>query len=98
MDVSCRQDGNTYTIALDGWLDTSTASQLADALASIPGDVSLLVLDLASLEYISSAGLRQLAAAHKQMKGNLKVVNVSPEIMAILHMAGFDRRIDVTGA
>ena len=43
------------------------------------------------LEYISSAGLRVLLAAHKKMSkvGAMRVRNICDEIMEILDMTGF---------
>jgi len=96
MNIETRRDGTTLTMRISGWLDTSTAPELEQALTAVDPDVELLVIDLESLEYISSAGLRQLAVAHKRMNGNLKVTNCSHEIKSVLHMAGFDRRLDIS--
>ena len=54
-------------------------------------DVQNLVLDLKSLEYISSAGLRVLLSAQKKFQklGYMKVTNVGEEIMSVFEMTGF---------
>ena len=96
MTITTTTNDTAVTIALDGWLDTSSAPQLADALNSLGGSCTELVLDLDQLEYISSAGLRQIVSAHKMMKGNLVVKNVRPEVMQVFHMAGFDKRINIS--
>ena len=95
MNITTTVDGSTTTIAIEGWLDTNTSPELAEALKSLDDGCESLVLDLANLEYISSAGLRLLVSAHKQMKGNLTIRNVSAEVMQVLHMAGFDRRLHI---
>lgn len=95
MNITSTTEGTTTTLALEGWLDTTTAPDLAAALASIDPGCESLVIDLAALEYISSAGLRQLVSAHKQMKGSLAISNVSAEVMQVLHMAGFDKRLNI---
>ena len=95
MNITTTVDGSTTTIALEGWLDTNTSPELGAALQNLDESCESLVLDLANLEYISSAGLRVLVSAHKQMKGNLTIRNVSAEVMQVLHMAGFDRRLHI---
>ena len=95
MNITTTVDGSTTTIALEGWLDTNTSPELGAALQDLDDGCESLVLDLVNLEYISSAGLRLLVSAHKQMKGNLTIRNVSAEVMQVLHMAGFDRRLHI---
>ena len=95
MNITSTADGSTTTIALEGWLDTNTSPELSETLKGLDDSCEALVLDLANLEYISSAGLRVLVSAHKQMKGNLTIRNVSAEVMQVLHMAGFDRRLHI---
>lgn len=95
MDISVTEDQTTTTIHASGWLDAITAPELAEAIAGVKPSCEKLVINLAGLEYISSAGLRQLVAAHKMMSGNLEVTGVPADIMDILHMAGFDRRLHI---
>ena len=78
MNITSSTQDTTTTLALDGWLDTSTAPQLADELAKIDSGCTSLVLDFSNLEYISSAGLRQVVAAHKKMRGALPVPTYPP--------------------
>jgi anti-sigma B factor antagonist len=96
MNIVTTTNGTSTIIAVDGWLDTSTAPQLAAAIAGLGSDCTELVLDFAALEYISSAGLRQVVSAHKKMKGKLLVKNVQPEVMQVFRMAGFDKRLNIS--
>ena len=50
-----------------------------------------LILDFANLEYISSAGLRVLLSAQKNMakQGSMKLIHVSDVIMEIFEVTGF---------
>ena len=50
-----------------------------------------LTLDFGKLEYISSAGLRVLLAAHKIMsrKGGMKVTNVNEIVNEVFEVTGF---------
>lgn len=95
MNITSATNGTTTTIAVDGWLDTSSAPNLSNEINRLDASCKELVIDFANLEYISSAGLRVLVSAHKQMRGNLTITHVSPEVMQILHMAGFDRRLNI---
>jgi hypothetical protein len=79
------------------FFDVSDAGprELAAALKDIGGKATSLVIDLADLEYISSAGLRQIVSAYKLMKGRLTLSNVSAEVMHVFKMAGFDKRLNI---
>ena len=95
MTILKNANGNETVLTLSGWLDTQTAPELEAAIGALDSSTPSLILDLKELEYISSAGLRQLVAAHKKMNGNLTIRNVSAEIMDILRMASFDKRLHI---
>ena len=80
------------TVALEGRLDSETAPQLEQQLDEALEGVTILELDFAKLEYISSAGLRLLLATQKRMNGQGEMVikNVSKGIMEILEITGFN--------
>lgn len=50
-----------------------------------------LIMDFAELEYISSAGLRVLLIAIKQMKrqGSMRVINTNEMVKEIFEVTGF---------
>lgn len=85
-----RENGN-LTIALEGRLDTNTAPQLDEELTNNYEGLENLVLDFANLEYVSSAGLRVLLSAQKQMnkQGKMVLKNVRPEIKEVFDITGF---------
>ena len=82
-------------LKVEGRLDTITAPELDKRINEL--DVKEIVLDLVNLEYISSAGLRVLLAAHKKFVklDGLKVTNVKPEVMEIFEMTGFADILDI---
>ena len=94
MTVEKNMQGTIAELKLTGWLDTQSAPLLEEELKSLDESVTGLVLDCAGLEYVSSAGLRQIVAAHKQMNGSLTLRNVSGEIMAIIRLTGIDKRLN----
>jgi len=95
MAVQKITNGSEVILKVDGWLDTQSSPELEKAVAGLDGGVEALVLDLEKLEYISSAGLRQIVAAHKKMSGKLTLRNVQPDIMNVLSMAGFDKKLHI---
>ncbi len=96
MNLTVSNEGNTHIIAIEGWLDTRTAPELGEKLAEIPEGTEELILDMTEMEYTSSAGLRQLVAAYKQMNGNMKLKGARAEIMDVMKMAGFDKKFTFT--
>lgn len=95
MTIEKTLNGNVAELKLTGWLDTQTAPELEAAIDALEGDVNALVIDMAQLEYISSAGLRQVVAAYKRMKGALTLRHVSDEIRNVLHMTGLEKRLSI---
>ena len=95
MEITKTITDNKAVIRPEGWLDTKTTPELEEVLNSLPDTVTELTLDLEALEYISSAGLRQIVAMHKKMNGNLTIINVSDEIKELFRMAGFDKKLNI---
>lgn len=91
MKINKTQIGTGLTVALEGRLDTMTTPELEAALGALDG-VTTLVIDMAKLNYISSAGLRALLNAQKKMAmdGGMTVTNVNDELMEIFEITGFD--------
>ena len=88
MAIQKRKDDNRVELILDGWIDTLGAPMLASELDALESDVEHLTLEMAGLEYCSSAGIRQIVAAQKRMKGSLTLRNVNERIKTLLRMAG----------
>ncbi len=88
--------GNELTIAIEGRLDTTTAPQLEKELEGL-SSVKELVIDMAKLVYVSSAGLRVLLKAQKIMnkQGKMTVKNVSNEIKEIFEVTGFNELLNI---
>ena len=69
MEIQTMGQGGTTVISARGRIDSMTASRLGDALnTEIAAGNTLLVLDLAGVDYMSSAGLRELVNALKKVK------------------------------
>ena len=88
-------NGDTMTIALEGWLDTQAAPELAALINDLPEGIKTVAIECEKLEYISSSGIRQIVAAYKKVDGNLELRNVSTEIMEVLKMTGVAGRVKI---
>ena len=90
MDLTIRIDPPTphsQRVSLAGRLDTSSYAELDRQLAPVLASTTpSLVLDLADLEYISSAGIRSIFRARKALSargGKVVVVNPQPQIQKV---------------
>ena len=91
LTITENRRGTELKVALAGRLDTTTSQEMEQKLReNLPG-VTELVLDLAELEYISSAGLRVLLGAQKIMmkQGSMKLTHVNETVMEIFEVTGF---------
>ena len=93
MTIEKSTQGTTVTLKITGWLDTQTTPMLQSEIDALDDTVTAMVIDCAALEYISSAGLRQIVAAYKKLNGELILRGVSEEVMSIIRITGLDKRI-----
>ena len=84
-------NNNEADFALEGRLDTVTAPQLEKELKASLEGVTQLRIDFEKLDYISSAGLRVLLSAQKQMnkQGTMTLHHVNQTVMEIFEVTGF---------
>lgn len=98
MDINVNKDGADLQIVLSGRLDTNTAPELDAAFKENLEGVTGLVIDLAEVQYVSSAGLRVLLAAQKEMNkvsGALKVLHPNEYVMDVFEATGFVDIMDI---
>lgn len=91
MTIEIKKNADEITIEVVGRLDTTTAPALEKTINENVEATQNLVLNMAGLEYISSAGLRVLLGAQKKMQkqGSMKLTGVREEVMDVLEMTGF---------
>jgi anti-anti-sigma factor len=93
MEFSSRKDGDKLVVSVSGRMDAITAQEF-DAQCRQwldAGDVNVIA-DLAGLEYISSAGLRSILSAAKQLKaakGGLSFCRLSGMVEEVFVVSGF---------
>jgi anti-sigma B factor antagonist len=93
MNINVTAHNSVTLIEVNGRIDSMNANQLGDALSSeIDGGHIQLVLDLANVEYMSSAGLREIVSALKKVrgKGDVRIAQPSHRVREVLEMAGLD--------
>lgn len=101
MQLSTLIDGPLLTVIVDGRMDNNTAAGFDETVRSAlqqHDGISGVVLDLSSLTYLSSMGLRSLLMLQRlmdQKKMHLTLRNVGADIMEILNMTGFSHIFDI---
>jgi len=97
MTVTKNRTGSKLTVTLTGRLDNDAAPVLEKELKPSLDGVTNLCFDFAGIEYISSAGLRVLLFAQKimELKGNMKILNVTPAIIEVFEVTGFSDILDI---
>ena len=90
MDVRSQPD--RVVLELHGELDLAVAPELTDAIERAEAQQRrIVVLDLEDLEFIDSAGLRVILAAHKRLCGigaELAMTPGQPQVQRLLAIAG----------
>ena len=98
MDIGVAYDGDAAVVSVEGHLNTNTAGELERELASVFARTHAVTLDFAKLEYLSSAGLRVLVAAQKQVMkagGSLCIANAVDEVREVFEITGLVDVLDV---
>ncbi len=90
VEKSCDKD-NRFVLRIEGRIDTETSPELRKIIADIPLDSPGVIIDFGSVDYISSAGLRELLICRKRFADDrMEVINVSKSVLEIFETTGFD--------
>ena len=99
MAIDALSDGGTVFVLVDQRLDSSNAGTFSEELESVTEAASrAVVIDMQSLDYISSAGLRAIMQAVRRMQqqgGSLALCSLSSEVRAVFETSGFDQLIAI---
>jgi anti-sigma B factor antagonist len=94
MEIKRNVNGKSVELIVMGRVDTVTAPDLTTALLpEFANDFDEVILNLAAVNYVSSAGLRTLLAAQKEAKKRSKgfiIKSVNDEVMEVFNMTGFN--------
>ena len=92
-EVQTRDEGRVLVVAISGQLDSRTAPEFEKGLLKLLGERKLeVLLDLAELEYVASAGLRVFVMVGKRLQaegGRLALCALAPGVLKVLEISGF---------
>ena len=98
-DVTSEQRGDTVHLRLSGELDISSAAKVEDELARIePERPATIVLDLRSLAFMDSTGLRLLIAADTRARsqGRRFLIVKGPEaVQRVFRITRLEERLEI---
>lgn len=90
---------NAAVAVVEGNINSANAAEFSEALGALPGEAESVTLDIAGLDYISSAGLRVLLSLKKRCeKKPFRVVNANTEVMEVFNMTGFSEIMEIEPA
>ena len=92
MHIKLINRGEEGELLLAGRLDSSTAPEVEEIALQVADRFDTVILNMAQLEYISSAGLRILKLAYMAVRkkdGELQLKNVNRLVMEVFEMTGF---------
>jgi anti-anti-sigma factor len=99
MEVHEKHAGRVAIIAIKGRIDHTTAADLErKLLRATTAKQKRIVLDLSGTDYVSSAGLRVLAAVNKRLEdasGELILHGLNARVSEVFEISGFASRFSI---
>lgn len=98
MVVTEERSGSALVLQVAGRIDSNTAPAFEAALVPAVSKESFVVIDMTSVEYVSSAGLRALLVAAKKARatgGKIKLAAMAPQIREVFDISGFSSLFDI---
>jgi anti-anti-sigma factor len=98
--IDQQRDGTVLVIALKGQLDTAAVAAVGEALTRALDAAPAILLDLAELSYINSAGLRVILKTAKQAKSRqlrLAFAAIQPLVQDVFELSGFTNILVIYG-
>jgi anti-anti-sigma factor len=93
MEITVAKSADVVTLRLSGKLDATVADAFEEQiLGQIDAGERLIVVDLARLDYIASAGLRVLAFANKRLNstnGRMAICSLQEPVKEVFDVVGF---------
>ena len=98
MQIPTRTSNDIHIVAVSGSLDSTTAPDAQKSLDGVVAGAKKVVLDFSQLDYISSAGLRILLGAAKQLRakgGTLGMFGLNQSVREVFDISGFSSILPV---
>ena len=94
MEIIERKEGDVSIFKIQGRLDSNSSPEFEERILSAIEAGSLkMVVDFATLEYISSAGLRVILKSTKKLKrseGDIVLCAMQDYVREVFEISGFD--------
>jgi anti-anti-sigma factor len=98
MDISKQTMDGTLIISVKGRLDTNTAPEFKEYFDAESQGAAVIKIDLANLEYVSSAGLRSFLQIHKDCSARgakYSIENANEAVSEVFAMTGFSGILNI---
>jgi len=99
LEVDSREQGGAVLLALIGELDLSTVEKVEDELRKAEdGGAETVVLDLSSLSFLDSTGLRTIVTADQRARKSgrrLAIVKGPETVHRVFTITRLDERLDM---
>ena len=97
MDIKAIVENGTAILSPLEKIDFVSAPEFEKVIEEYSGKAESMVIDMAMVDYISSAGLRAILLADNLMseKEGLVLKNVNTGVMDILDISGFSRELKI---
>ena len=94
MKITQRVEGDVIVFLPEGRIDTQAATDMDEAVQSaVSAGKHNMVVDMSEVDYISSAGLRALAAVLVKSRaegGDMKLAALNARVTRVFRIIGFD--------
>jgi len=102
LTISVSPEPGYVVVSVAGEIDMATAPQFREQLSSvISGGARRVVVDLARVTFMASAGITVLTGTHRALVGHggsLVLASPSPAVWRVLSLLGLDQVIPVMGS
>ena len=100
MEIIQKEENGIVSIAIKGRLDADSSAEAEKVVKdALGGATNRLLFNLGGLEYLSSAGLRVLLSAAKEMRrreGKIVLCALNEFVKEIFEVSGFQSLIPIT--
>ena len=101
LTLSLHQEGATSILRMTGRVDSASSGQFEQQMETVFADgPGIIIVDMAGIDYMSSAGLRVLLMAAKRVKAEgrqLILCNMAENIREVFDISGFSAIFDIAG-
>ena len=99
MEATVEEKGDVVVIRVKGRLDAASSPQLEKKIhAIIEAGHFKLMLNMAGVDYLSSAGMRLMLSVSKKLKhleGKVVACSLNDDVVEVIKMAGFQQVLEI---